>query len=249
MSLILDALNRAERERREERQKPDILAAPVAETDSKRPVWRWVVEAGVLFVAIAALFYSQFYLPQNPPDQAAIAPTTDPLAEMQSPDKAVTQPPEIAVAKEAGQPPLKESAAADSPRYRPPQRQQIASLYQQPIEKPRTANQQADKSAPAVATKPQFPALEASFILQQTPLLTELPQRFQNSVPSIDYSMHVYSAEEGGGFVKLNGDIRKAGAQVGPDIRVIEILEDSVVLVYQGRQFRLLALNSWVNLR
>lgn len=84
-------------------------------------------------------------------------------------------------------------------------------------------------------------------ILQQIPLITDKSNQFQRSIPSIDYEVHVYSAQQGSGFVKLNGKIHKVGAQIGPELRVIAILENSVVLDIKGVQFRLPALNSWVN--
>jgi hypothetical protein len=46
----------------------------------------------------------------------------------------------------------------------------------------------------------------------------------------------------------MNGNTVKAGGSVVPGMKVEEILPDSVVLNYQGTQFRLRALNSWVNL-
>ncbi len=84
-------------------------------------------------------------------------------------------------------------------------------------------------------------------ILQQIPLITERSTQFQRSIPSIDYEVHAYSGQQGSGFVKLNGKIHKVGAQIAPGLRLIAILDNSVVLDMKGIQFRLPALNSWVN--
>ena len=84
-------------------------------------------------------------------------------------------------------------------------------------------------------------------IFQKMPLLAQMSPRFQNLIPSIDYEIHVYAESENIGFVRLNGSIAKVGTTLSADLRVIAILKDSVVLDYQGTQFRLLALNSWVN--
>ena len=46
----------------------------------------------------------------------------------------------------------------------------------------------------------------------------------------------------------LNSKSVKVGGNVAPGVEVDEILPDSVVLDYRGTQFRLRALNSWINL-
>ena len=46
----------------------------------------------------------------------------------------------------------------------------------------------------------------------------------------------------------LNSKSVKVGGNVAPGVKLDEILPDSVVLDYRGTQFRLRALNSWINL-
>jgi hypothetical protein len=48
--------------------------------------------------------------------------------------------------------------------------------------------------------------------------------------------------------VVLNGKELRPGGQPASGVKVVEILPDSVVLDYRGTEFRLRALNSWVNL-
>jgi hypothetical protein len=48
--------------------------------------------------------------------------------------------------------------------------------------------------------------------------------------------------------VVLNGKELKVGGSPASGVKVEEILPDSVVLNYRGTEFRLRALNSWVNL-
>ena len=40
----------------------------------------------------------------------------------------------------------------------------------------------------------------------------------------------------------------RVGGMVAPGVKLVEILPDSVVLSHDGREFRLRALNSWINL-
>jgi hypothetical protein len=80
------------------------------------------------------------------------------------------------------------------------------------------------------------------------PLLTNLSQQNKDAVPTIYYRHHDYSSQPGKSTVELNGKTLSVGGSPGAGIKVEEILPDSVVLSYRGTQFRLKALNSWVNL-
>ena len=85
--------------------------------------------------------------------------------------------------------------------------------------------------------------------LARLPLLSELSAQRQRSIPSINFSLHVYSSEQGKGFVTLNGQRRRAGDQVAPGLRLEDIVDDFIVLSYDGSRFRLMSLNSWINLQ
>jgi hypothetical protein len=78
------------------------------------------------------------------------------------------------------------------------------------------------------------------------PLLENLTQQQKDMVPTIIYSMHQYSGDDST-FVELNGSRLRAG-ESSDTIRVIEILADSVIVNAAGIDFRLSALNSWINL-
>ena len=78
--------------------------------------------------------------------------------------------------------------------------------------------------------------------------LSELSQQTKDAIPSIFYERHDYSGRPGQSVVVLNGKALKAGGSPASGVRVEEILPDSVVLDYRGTEFRLRALNSWVNL-
>lgn len=80
------------------------------------------------------------------------------------------------------------------------------------------------------------------------PFVNELSQRTKDTIPSIFYERHDYSGRPGQSRVVLNGKELKAGGSPASGVKVEEILPDSVVLNYRGTQFRLRALNSWVNL-
>ena len=80
------------------------------------------------------------------------------------------------------------------------------------------------------------------------PFINSLSQQTKDSIPSIFYKRHEYSGRPGQSLVVLNGKELKAGGSPASGVKIKEILPDSVVLDYRGTQFRLRALNSWVNL-
>jgi len=80
------------------------------------------------------------------------------------------------------------------------------------------------------------------------PFIAELSQQAKNDIPTIYYQRHDYSGDSARSSVMLNSKSVKVGANVAPGVKVDEILPDSVVLDYRGTQFRLRALNSWINL-
>jgi general secretion pathway protein B len=80
------------------------------------------------------------------------------------------------------------------------------------------------------------------------PFLSALSQQTKDAIPTIYYRRHDYSDTQAKSTVVLNGKTLKPGGSPGAGLKVDEILPDSVVLNYRGTQFRLRALNSWINL-
>lgn len=97
----------------------------------------------------------------------------------------------------------------------------------------------------ALLTRAQEALGEESLSEHPSPLLEMLSQQQKDNIPTIVYSQHDWNADEPS--VVLNGERLNAGQRVG-SIRVVEILSDSVVLRWQDIEFRLRALNSWINL-
>ncbi|HMU67702.1 MAG TPA: general secretion pathway protein GspB, partial [Cellvibrionaceae bacterium] len=83
-------------------------------------------------------------------------------------------------------------------------------------------------------------------LYKQVPYLHELPEKVQNSVPSINYVNHLYS-EKAGGVVIINKKTLRNGQEIGPGMVVERVASDGIVVQYQGLRFKLNALSSWVN--
>jgi hypothetical protein len=79
------------------------------------------------------------------------------------------------------------------------------------------------------------------------PFISALSQQVKDGIPTLLYERHDYSGNPGQSRVVINGQsLARGGTTKG--VRVEEILPDSVVLSFRDTQFRLRALNSWVNL-
>ena len=88
----------------------------------------------------------------------------------------------------------------------------------------------------------------ASLSAHPAPFLESLSQQTKDEIPTIYYQRHDYLSQESRSTVVLNGKTLKVGGSPLAGMKVDEILSDSVVLSYRGTQFRLRALNSWINL-
>ncbi|MFK7977238.1 MAG: general secretion pathway protein GspB [Halioglobus sp.] len=81
------------------------------------------------------------------------------------------------------------------------------------------------------------------------PFVASLSQPIKDAIPTLLYERHDYNSKAvGRSSVVINGKTLRKGGNAGRGVKVDEILRDSVVLKHQGTQFRLRALNSWVNL-
>jgi hypothetical protein len=87
---------------------------------------------------------------------------------------------------------------------------------------------------------------EEPLLPHPAPLLENLSQQTKDRIPTVVYSAHDFAAD-GRSSVTLNGQRLSVG-QRAKGFQVKEILEDSVILSWGGSDFRLRALNSWINL-
>tara|TARA_R110002110_G_scaffold77390_2_gene203508 strand:- start:49137 stop:50018 length:882 start_codon:yes stop_codon:yes gene_type:complete len=138
---------------------------------------------------------------------------------------------------------------------------EVAALYQQttaPEEAPEVAPEVAEASATVPASEEPVDIASLVTAAEQAledvrlaehpaPFLGDLSQQRKDAVPTLMYLQHDYRSD-GGSTVTINGQQARAGQTVGRGVTVEEVLPDSVVLSHAGQQFRLRALNSWVNL-
>ncbi len=110
-----------------------------------------------------------------------------------------------------------------------------------------------------VEIKPEQQAVKNNFIKQQStvipstensldraaiPDISDLPFDFQQQIPDMEYSTHIY-VKDGGSFIIVNGKSLSEGMNVVRSVRLLQIVSDGIVLEFNGRRFFLAAMTNW----
>jgi general secretion pathway protein B len=271
MSLILDALNRSEAERQGAGEVPGLATEHFVGGDvdgrgrfSMFSTLPWMVLALVLAAAVIAWVLladrESSEAPQSVVKIDSAADSGNSVVSIQREDPAVKVIPATTVASPEplpaiASPTTSQSAAADDEVSG-----DVAALYEQPSVAEVAPGVTATADSPAsqagaervdmerILAQAQSEVEDASLQAHPAPFLADLSQQRKDQIPSIMYSVHNYSGRPGESTVVLNGRSTREGVGLSGGIKVVEILPDSTVLEFQGEQFRLRALNSWVNL-
>ncbi|HKK22227.1 MAG TPA: general secretion pathway protein GspB [Pseudohaliea sp.] len=266
MSLILDALNRARRERGE--VSPGGLPTPVVQAPARGPLVPLLVVALALACAVSGWLAWERWgaggvpptVDQAPPDavkpSVGAAPPPRP-GTMQSPVGATPSPRPSPAAgdgrRREGVPPTTAPDPAVAALYADPATAAaVSEPAAEPVADPPTAAQPPESTREdridieAVLARARDEMGKPELSEHPAPLLADLSQQQKDAIPTLMYLRHDYM-KGGASSVLINGEPRRVGDRIGA-VEVAEILPDSVVLRYRGTLFRLRALNSWVNL-
>jgi general secretion pathway protein B len=271
MSLILDALSRAERDKRRDLA-PDLLAQPQHEPSlSSR---RWLVPGAIAIALLLAMVL--WFLLSHDDEGAAVTPIQVPPVELsatgtetavrrrEAPEAVpvdVTEPaPETL--SEAVRALYETADAQDETQGREATRMTHSGQVSTPVSVARaTAEPAASKAmVPDDVPEPVEELVDLEQVLRdvriaaankgltahETPLLAEQSKQFRDRVPTLMYLRHDFDAL-GQSTVLINGQTLRVG-QSSRGVELREVLVDSVILRFDGTDFRLRALNSWVNL-
>lgn len=275
MSLILDALNRAEHERKNQNAVPDLntLHSPQelnAAPRAPRTMW-WVI--GVVVVLVAIIIALVVLLRRDPVVQVSVtktAPVQQPVA-APSPDPIVSQTSSAEQARTSTQDaiPVVENTQIAAPDA------DVSKLYiAEDSGSERTAPADtgvnelyAAEAATAAASEtivdPFNPsgdaAVAAASIQEQGPPRTfdsiknipdfnSLPWNMRQQIPTISYARHNYLAN-GISSVVINNQTSGVGNIIGTGQFIVqEIYIDGVILKHGNAVFKLRALNGWINM-
>lgn len=123
-----------------------------------------------------------------------------------------------------------------------------AATQPQPEAAPATAVEEQPVDFEQLLEKARAELDAGEFVDHSAPFITDLSQQVRNPIPTILYQRHDYSGQVSRASVVMNGKTLRQGGSPAAGVKLEEILPNSAVLNYRGTQFRLRALNSWVNL-
>ena len=272
MSLILDALKRSQQERDSVNDIPGIETHHPVDTLGPANSWRRYFPWGCLVLALAVIAWLMVDGNAKTSAPAAVisseAEKLVPKAASSSKTSAKTEPKLTALPAEKV---TQLESMVDQPEH-DAKAAAVEDLYKKKAQEQRAAPEVENEPAPQETVRAQE-VVDQSAITEQTvdieemialakvetenaalaehsaPFLSELSQQLKDQVPTIYYSLHDFSSISSQSSVTLNGEMLREGSTMGSaGLKVDEILSASVVLSYKGTQFRLKALNSWINL-
>lgn len=231
MSIILDALRRADAERERSRggvpgvhdqvDLPTPPAAPgeAAPPPSHWPLWGWVLALGVLVLTGAAWWLRTSQAPGAPvAPPTAVAEATPPVSEARP---AVAQPAPVAVPAPA---PAAQAAVPPST---------VPAPAAQPVPPPRLR-----PAAPALRMESEAPPA-APAAVQGIPLFKDLPPALRNELPALRIGGTMYSDSPGASVLVVNDQLLREGDTVAPGLLLERIGPKSARLRWKSQRFEL----------
>lgn len=255
MSYLLEALRKSERERQENRAVPG-LQTPTVEwegRDDGRSRSPWLVVAVVaicLNTVLLALLVWRFGFAESesaavsPPVTTANAPaptTTHPAGQTTMPAVIVVQQP-------------REPAPAVVVRERAPEEQQSRSTATvRPSDNARALPPASRTSTATVSSSRDGAAAEPAPLSNRgdsasatpPPNINALPIEIRQQLPLLTMNSHIYASNARDSFVMINGVSLNPGDEISAGLRLIAVVPEGAVLVFNGQRFLLPALASF----
>jgi general secretion pathway protein B len=248
MSYILDALKKAEQERRRGRT-PDFLDDHgLRPQEPKRRAWGYLLVIALVAVAGGFGWYyghdkqSEIKLPfqTDRAQTAAASPASQqPIA---APSKPASTPVEHIVDTKT---PAK---VAPKPVEHIVDTKTPAKVAQKPVERATDKKEPAkvappkmvikEQPAPQVKTEQTGTADAANPDPSKVYNITDLPDPVRTGLPAMSVSTHIYSSEPSERLVSVNGSIGREGKEIFKGITVDAITPEGVILKSQGYKFR-----------
>ncbi|MES2822989.1 MAG: general secretion pathway protein GspB [Pseudomonadota bacterium] len=242
MSLLLDALNKADQERKRSDGPPSIDSrhdAYKAHDGSKTPTLIIVLSIGtVLIVLLAAVYWLGMHRQQPTPTTPIAAAPQSPVLPPQ-PDTASNNTQIMGVEKDSDS---KSISNIENPSG------DVANLYhQQTANNPTATNSNAAPSVPNNSLeKPLSTSPTSINQFANLPELNDLPTDVLEKIPTLKYTEHNYNPN--GGNVVINGVVKHVNDQLVNGVVIDKILVDGMILHTESYSFKMRALNTWFNM-
>lgn len=242
MSLILDALKRAERERKTTGS--PILGQAAAADSPAAPRRHWRLGGIALLVLIAGLLLwtGLRQAPQTPPETvstaapAAVLPAPPPAPSVIPGTEAVASLDDLTdepLEEEPGSTPVITESTPAPAITRP--ESQTSAPPTQPLP-PDTADEPAADVAEPVEPRSAPPIPPA--LSQPAPLrkLREMPPDYRADFPALTIEVHVYEREVARRMVMINGRRYREGERLAEGPQVLEIVREGLVFEHRGER-------------
>ena len=264
MSLILDALRRAEQERQQGRA-PGLDQLPTGPASTRRAVpWPTVAVAGLLVAGAVTLAFTLGHgdaePPQAPAKREVPPPATATAAAQPSAEQPASAPAGVKPAAVQAEPALQgasdvnsmddlleppapvRAAAAPRPALPPRTIAPVDLSRQAPVA---AAGTEGSAQTPAAVAadppkKPEdSPLLAADDVLMSGPTVTplrDMPSGYRADFPSLNVDVHVYNDEPQRRFVLLNLRRYREGQTLSEGPKLVEIQPDGIVFDFRGER-------------
>lgn len=268
MSLLLDALNKADEERKRNENPPSIgsnhdTSLAMSGSGNKIPVFAIAASIGVILAILLVVVYwwGRHTLVVNTTSETVSSQTsTNTHTTTTSKTIGRTKPAPVNAAPVENQ----ANTATDYSRKEhntattqdAPPEESVASLYQQntnnvapAIQPTKTIATTARTEVNAPPAKQEAPNPQVVSSIKQfsnLPEIHDLPNNVLERIPSLNYTEHHYNSN--GGNVVINGSVRHVNDQLASGLVIDKILEDGMILHIDTYSFKMRALNSWVNM-
>lgn len=248
MSLILDALKRAQGERQstESRAAESLLDSPAVAPQKSSSFVLWIIS--FLLMAILVSLWFLFKQDKSPETKPVVMP--EPIKTVSASSAQSIQTSSVAVVTPAAVSDLYQQNVSSMPGV---QDVHIAQLYAE--------KSQVSSVASEVSVDNPLPDMNQSLPksmqvtteirrladLNDVIAFEELSLNQKKLFPSINYSQHNYLGNSASSVV-INGDLMRVGSRIASGIEIVDVLEDGIVLRIEGREVSFKALNSWINM-
>ncbi len=263
MSLLLEALQRADSERKNQGDVPGIdtphaVANPTTPENSRQ----WILAALALIILLLLTYV--IYL-QTSSTQANVLPTADETLAIQDREMVQDSQQNAPIAQNSTQGTTSAPATTEEQTKPYTTTADVAALYER-LKAENTSNpinESPDHIATAVTAQPSTNVAQgfidqneaqnslideqnaAEEVYSSIPFASQLPVQQQDSIPSLRYTTHGYAEATGKGLVTLNGRSQRRGDTIAPGLVLLDIRADYIVLDMNGVLFRLPAATDW----
>ncbi len=239
MSYILDALKKAERQRRSESDAELMLSCPEEAPRKRRLSWPYVLIAALLLNAVILLaFFGPWKHPVRNVNRGAekkipveVVKERFDLARPVIPESRAQRPemPRQTGVAVSGRPKEPEGTPASGRKTEAPDRQKKMEVPLQRKSQREITPVPLDSRKTAADEKPA-----ANRIYK----LTELPQSVREALPELSLSLHLYNSEPGSRLINVAGKTLKEGQEFSPGVRVEHITPEGAVFSFQSYRFQ-----------